>query len=158
MANEEQRRAFASYMGVSTSAAGTGTAQAQSQGQPVPQYPGVVAQPAHPFLFNVSFLASVYLQLRRRLRLLQRHRLLHSLLRAISLWGFLKVKVHSVNTVFLNALDRLVKRRPRTTHSSTYNSQVYKATNSIQATIPHNSRLLHSQRILAGNNLTRTLS
>ncbi|KAH9878954.1 hypothetical protein J1614_002389 [Plenodomus biglobosus] len=51
MANEEQKRAFASYMGVSTPA--TGTSQGQSQGQPVPQYPGAVAQPAHPYLLNV---------------------------------------------------------------------------------------------------------
>lgn len=48
MANEEQRRAFASYMGVGTQAAGT----SQSQGQPVPQYPGAVANPAHPYLLH----------------------------------------------------------------------------------------------------------
>jgi hypothetical protein len=51
MANEEQRRAFESYMGRS----GGSTAQGQSQGQPIPQYPGSVAQPGNgnPYLFNV---------------------------------------------------------------------------------------------------------
>ncbi|CBX95701.1 predicted protein [Plenodomus lingam JN3] len=51
MANEEQRRAFASYMGVRTPTAGS--SQGQIQGHPVAQYPGAVAQPAHPYLFNV---------------------------------------------------------------------------------------------------------
>jgi hypothetical protein len=43
MANEEQRRAFESYMGRS------------GGGQPIPQYPGSVAQPgnSNPYLFNV---------------------------------------------------------------------------------------------------------
>ncbi|KAF2850665.1 hypothetical protein T440DRAFT_449847 [Plenodomus tracheiphilus IPT5] len=50
MANEEQRRAFASYMGVRTPAASTN--QGQSQGQAVPQYGRAVAQPAHPYLLN----------------------------------------------------------------------------------------------------------
>ncbi|KAF1842672.1 uncharacterized protein K460DRAFT_132854 [Cucurbitaria berberidis CBS 394.84] len=42
MANEEQRRAFASYMG---------TAGA-SNGQSIPQYPGAVANPGNPYTFN----------------------------------------------------------------------------------------------------------
>jgi hypothetical protein len=51
MANEEQRKAFASYMGA---AAGGNNGQSQSQGQPIPQYPGSVAQPSqNPYLFNV---------------------------------------------------------------------------------------------------------
>ncbi|KAF1940250.1 hypothetical protein EJ02DRAFT_435742 [Clathrospora elynae] len=51
MANEEQRRAFASYMG----AAGGSSGQGQSQGQSIPQYPGSVANPGNPnpYLFNV---------------------------------------------------------------------------------------------------------
>ncbi|CAO2656648.1 Nn.00g054510.m01.CDS01 [Neocucurbitaria sp. VM-36] len=50
MANEEQRRAFASYMG-SASANNT-----PGQGQPIPQYPGAVANPGNPYLYTVSFL------------------------------------------------------------------------------------------------------
>ncbi|KAF2132854.1 hypothetical protein P153DRAFT_261956, partial [Dothidotthia symphoricarpi CBS 119687] len=45
MANEEQRRAFASYMGTASSGGG----------QAVPEYPGAVAQPGNPFLYSGGF-------------------------------------------------------------------------------------------------------
>ncbi|KAF1932238.1 uncharacterized protein M421DRAFT_1889 [Didymella exigua CBS 183.55] len=48
MANDEQRKAFAAYMG------GGGSSSAASAGQPIPQYPGSVADPANQYLFNVS--------------------------------------------------------------------------------------------------------
>ncbi|KAF1837481.1 hypothetical protein BDW02DRAFT_645320 [Decorospora gaudefroyi] len=61
MANEEQRRAFASYMGRSAASGSNvgqqnqNQSQGQGQGQPIPQYPGSVAQPGNlnPYLFNV---------------------------------------------------------------------------------------------------------
>ncbi|KAB2106950.1 hypothetical protein AG0111_0g5164 [Alternaria gaisen] len=56
MANEEQRRAFESYMG-RTGGSGSGSGsngQDQNQGQPIPQYPGSFARPANSYLFNVS--------------------------------------------------------------------------------------------------------
>ncbi|KAJ8112366.1 hypothetical protein OPT61_g5247 [Boeremia exigua] len=46
MANEEQRKAFAAYMG-------GGSGSTASAGQPIPQYPGSVASPANQYLFNV---------------------------------------------------------------------------------------------------------
>lgn len=45
MANEEQRKAFAAYMG--------GGGSIASAGQPVPQYPGTVANPPNQYLFDV---------------------------------------------------------------------------------------------------------
>ncbi|KAH7372342.1 hypothetical protein BKA66DRAFT_611063 [Pyrenochaeta sp. MPI-SDFR-AT-0127] len=48
MANEEQRRAFASYMGTA------GGNDRQGKGQPISQYPGVITSPGNPYLFNVS--------------------------------------------------------------------------------------------------------
>ncbi|KAF2626807.1 hypothetical protein BU25DRAFT_440422 [Macroventuria anomochaeta] len=45
MANEEQRKAFAAYMG-------GGSGSTASAGQPIPQYPGSVANPANQYLFN----------------------------------------------------------------------------------------------------------
>ncbi|RYN87884.1 hypothetical protein AA0119_g12371 [Alternaria tenuissima] len=56
MANEEQRRAFESYMG-RTGGSGSGSGsngQDQNQGQPIPQYPGSFAQPANSYLFSQS--------------------------------------------------------------------------------------------------------
>lgn len=53
MASEEQRRAFASYMGVAGANNGQSQSQNQSQGQPIPQYPGSVANPGNPYLYNV---------------------------------------------------------------------------------------------------------
>ncbi|XP_014555297.1 hypothetical protein COCVIDRAFT_27770 [Bipolaris victoriae FI3] len=50
MANEEQRRAFESYMGRANSDNG----QVQNPSQPLPQYPGSVAQPGNPYLYQVS--------------------------------------------------------------------------------------------------------
>lgn len=47
MANEEQKKAFALYMGTA------GTGNGQSQGQSIPQYPGAVASPGNPYLVNV---------------------------------------------------------------------------------------------------------
>ncbi|XPS70620.1 hypothetical protein M3J09_002825 [Ascochyta lentis] len=47
MANEEQRKAFAAYMGGGSSSGSTASA-----GQPMPQYPGSVANPASQYLFN----------------------------------------------------------------------------------------------------------
>ncbi|KAL6711817.1 hypothetical protein ACN47E_002860 [Coniothyrium glycines] len=44
MANEEQRRAFASYMGTANT----------SQGQSVPQYSGAAANSGNPYLYNVQ--------------------------------------------------------------------------------------------------------
>ena len=49
MANEEQRRAFASYMG----SASANNTQGQAGGQPIPQYPGAVANPGNPYLYAV---------------------------------------------------------------------------------------------------------
>jgi len=49
MANEEQRKAFAAYMG----GGGGGGSSTASVGQPIPQYPGSVANPASQYLFNV---------------------------------------------------------------------------------------------------------
>jgi hypothetical protein len=49
MANEEQRRAFESYMGRTGGSGSNG----QGQGQPIPQYPGSFAQPGNSYLFNV---------------------------------------------------------------------------------------------------------
>ncbi|USP76931.1 hypothetical protein yc1106_04205 [Curvularia clavata] len=49
MANEEQRRAFESYMG----RPGSSNAQPQNPTQPVNQYPGSVAQPGNPYLYQV---------------------------------------------------------------------------------------------------------
>ncbi|KAF3046454.1 hypothetical protein E8E12_009560 [Didymella heteroderae] len=54
MANEEQRKAFAAYMG-----GGGGGSSSASAGQPIPQYPGLVANPASQYLFNVSFICSM---------------------------------------------------------------------------------------------------
>ncbi|KAG9188506.1 hypothetical protein G6011_02429 [Alternaria panax] len=54
MANEEQRRAFESYMG-RTGGSGSGSGsngQGQSQGQPIPQYPDSFAQPSNSYLFK----------------------------------------------------------------------------------------------------------
>ncbi|KAF3001514.1 hypothetical protein E8E13_009182 [Curvularia kusanoi] len=48
MANEEQRKAFAAYMG-------RGNDSTASGGQPLPQYPGSVANPANAHLFNEAF-------------------------------------------------------------------------------------------------------
>lgn len=47
MANEEQRKAFAAYMG------GGGSNSTTGAGQPIPQYPGSVTNPASQYLFNV---------------------------------------------------------------------------------------------------------
>ncbi|CAN9359411.1 unnamed protein product [Alternaria alternata] len=63
MANEEQIRAFESYMG-RTGGSGSGSGsngQDQNQGQPIPQYPGSFAQPANSYLFSVNFQALEYL-------------------------------------------------------------------------------------------------
>jgi hypothetical protein len=49
MANEEQKRAFESYMG----RAGNNNEQVQSQSQAIAQYPGSVAQPGNPYLYQV---------------------------------------------------------------------------------------------------------
>ncbi|RYO62379.1 hypothetical protein AA0116_g4751 [Alternaria tenuissima] len=56
MANEEQRRAFESYMSrtSSSSSSSSSNRQDQNQGQPIPQYPGSFAQPANSYLFSVS--------------------------------------------------------------------------------------------------------
>ncbi|KAI4925772.1 uncharacterized protein J4E92_006508 [Alternaria infectoria] len=51
MANEEQRRAFESYMGRTGGSGSNG--QGQDQGQPIPQYPGSFARPANSYLYNV---------------------------------------------------------------------------------------------------------
>ena len=53
MANEEQRKAFAAYMGRSN-------ASTASAGQALPQYPGSVAQPAagNQHLYNVYVMAA----------------------------------------------------------------------------------------------------
>ncbi|KAE8832886.1 hypothetical protein PTNB73_09712 [Pyrenophora teres f. teres] len=56
MANEEQRRAFESYMGRT----GGSGAQSQSQGQPIPQYPGSFAQPSNQHLYNVAEVYKFY--------------------------------------------------------------------------------------------------
>ncbi|EUC43535.1 hypothetical protein COCMIDRAFT_100541 [Bipolaris oryzae ATCC 44560] len=48
MANDEQRRAFESYMGRANSDNG----QVQSPSQPLAQYPGSVAQPGNPYLYQ----------------------------------------------------------------------------------------------------------
>ncbi|KAI4953712.1 hypothetical protein J4E91_002560 [Alternaria rosae] len=51
MANEEQRRAFESYMGRTGGSGSNG--QGQDQGQPIPQYPGSFARPGNSYLYNV---------------------------------------------------------------------------------------------------------